>query len=302
MITQNPIDSETIFNATEIRTGTQSYSGVGDLYANHTTNIISYIARQELLKLLELNNHITGVFCTADLAPSIPSQVTAIICDDPTWSYFSLVDYLAGNQLHEPSCIAPSSTTNGTWIAQSGVQIAEHARLEPFASVYESTNIGAHTLIRSGAALGLDSFQHQRTSKGIISPRHDGSLHIAERVEIGANCSISKGFSYRDTVIEDDVKIDANVSIAHGVKIGSRSIVCAGVKILGHSVIGADTFIGPGAIIRNRVTIGDGARISIGSVVTQDVAAGETVTGNFAVPHEDWLAFVKNLSLAKDGA
>jgi maltose O-acetyltransferase len=48
--------------------------------------------------------------------------------------------------------------------------------------------------------------------------------------------------------------------------------------------IGSDVWIGGGAIILPGVTIGDGAVIGAGSVVTRDVSAGVTVTGNPARP------------------
>lgn len=48
--------------------------------------------------------------------------------------------------------------------------------------------------------------------------------------------------------------------------------------------IGSDVWIGGGAIILPGVTIGDGALIGAGSVVTRDVEAGQTVTGNPARP------------------
>jgi maltose O-acetyltransferase len=54
----------------------------------------------------------------------------------------------------------------------------------------------------------------------------------------------------------------------------------------GRSVrIGSDVWIGGGAIILPGVTIGDGAVIGAGSVVTRDVGAGQTVTGNPARAH-----------------
>ena len=50
--------------------------------------------------------------------------------------------------------------------------------------------------------------------------------------------------------------------------------------------IGSDVWIGGGAIILPGVTIGDGALIGAGSVVTRDVGAGTTVTGNPARPRQ----------------
>ncbi|TBR22377.1 MAG: sugar O-acetyltransferase, partial [Reyranella sp.] len=45
-------------------------------------------------------------------------------------------------------------------------------------------------------------------------------------------------------------------------------------------VIGADVWIGGGAIILPGVSIGDGAIVGAGAVVTRDVPAGVTIVGN----------------------
>jgi len=50
--------------------------------------------------------------------------------------------------------------------------------------------------------------------------------------------------------------------------------------------IGRDVWIGGGAIILPSVTIGDGAVVGAGSVVTRDVGAGVTVAGNPAWPRQ----------------
>lgn len=44
--------------------------------------------------------------------------------------------------------------------------------------------------------------------------------------------------------------------------------------------IGADVWIGGSAIILGGITIGDGAIVGAGSVVTRDVPPGATVAGN----------------------
>jgi maltose O-acetyltransferase len=48
--------------------------------------------------------------------------------------------------------------------------------------------------------------------------------------------------------------------------------------------IGCDVWIGGGAIILPGITVGDGAVIGAGSVVTRDIAEGATVMGNPARP------------------
>ena len=50
--------------------------------------------------------------------------------------------------------------------------------------------------------------------------------------------------------------------------------------------------VGIGTLIRDNIHVGAGATISMGAVVSQDVPAGEHVTGNLAISHE---RFMRNL-------
>jgi maltose O-acetyltransferase len=54
----------------------------------------------------------------------------------------------------------------------------------------------------------------------------------------------------------------------------------AGLEIAHPVTIGTDVWIGGGAILLPGVSVGGGAIIGAGSVVTRDVEAGQTVVGN----------------------
>jgi UDP-3-O-[3-hydroxymyristoyl] glucosamine N-acyltransferase len=83
--------------------------------------------------------------------------------------------------------------------------------------------------------------------------------------------------------------VSSLVNISHNVSIGSACRVGAGACILGSSRIENKAWIGPNSTVANRIRIGEVARVSLGSVVVRDVAGGETVSGNFAVPHAEFL-------------
>lgn len=97
---------------------------------------------------------------------------------------------------------------------------------------------------------------------------HDCGLHIAQSLEIGSNTLIAKGVSIYDF---DGHPYDAderreNKAVAHS--------NCAAVKI------GRDVWVGARSIILKGVTIGDGAIVAAGSVVSRDVAPHTVVAGN----------------------
>lgn len=102
-------------------------------------------------------------------------------------------------------------------------------------------------------------------------------LHRLRGVKIGRNAWI--GY---DTIIE--------TSKPHQVEIGERVIINMRVTIIAHFhnlagvLIEDDCFIGPGAIILPNVTIGRGAVVTAGSVVSRSVPPMTMVQGNPARP------------------
>jgi acetyltransferase-like isoleucine patch superfamily enzyme len=97
-------------------------------------------------------------------------------------------------------------------------------------------------------------------------------VHVGKDVFISQDVILETGYPYMIT-IEDRACI------------GVRATVIAHMRELKDGVrIGCDAFIGPGAIILPNVTIGHGAVVTAGSVVTRSVPPMTVVQGNPAVP------------------
>ena len=84
------------------------------------------------------------------------------------------------------------------------------------------------------------------------------------------------------------------VQARNGVSIGDRTMIAPGVKIISANHadgdperwsecdpirIGADVWLAANAVVLSGVTIGDGAIVAAGAVVTRDVRAGAVVAG-----------------------
>jgi len=121
----------------------------------------------------------------------------------------------------------------------------------------------------------------------------DGRLQIGDDVYIGDDCILSAAAG---------ITLGAGTLLGHGVQIfdnnshpvdaderardwsavrtGERRADIAAAPI----AIGARAWLGFGSVILKNVTIGDGAIVAAGAVVTADVPAGTTVAGNPARP------------------
>lgn len=111
------------------------------------------------------------------------------------------------------------------------------------------------------------------------------------RVTVGNWCYIGAG-SYLDgdIVIGDFSMLANNVAIVGGDHAFSTPGVTmrdGGREAWQPTVLGRDVWVGHGAIIINGVTIGDGAIVAAGSIVTHDVAPFSVVAGNPA-RHIKW--------------
>jgi len=111
------------------------------------------------------------------------------------------------------------------------------------------------------------------------------------RVTLGNHCYIGAG-SYLDgdITIGDHSMLANNVAIVGGDHaFGNPGVMMrnGGREEWQPTVLGRDVWIGHGAIILNGVSVGDGAIVAAGSVVTKDVAPFSVVAGNPA-RHIKW--------------
>jgi len=175
------------------------------------------------------------------------------------------------------------------------VAIGDECVIHAGVHIYSDIRIGNRCIIHSGTVIGADGFGYTTDGKTIVKIPQIGSVVIGNDVEIGANCGIDRG-AIDDTVIEDFVKIDNLVQIAHNCHIGAGTMIAAQVGLAGSTIIGKGVQIGGQAGFAGHLTVGDGARISAQAGVIGDVAAGEEVTGFPARPRKEFMRMIAWLS------
>ena len=232
-------------------------------------------------------------------AGSLDGGYGICIVDNPRLTYFLLHNALCESDDYArprfKTMIADSATVSPlAYIAPYNVVIGENTVIEEFASIKENTTIGDDCIIRTGTKIGGPGFEIKNDGKKTITVTHIGGVKIGNNVEIQQNSNVDKAiYPWDDTIIDDHVRINTLVQIAHGDKIGRFTEIVAHASIQGRVKIGENVWIGPGCVIRNGISIGDNARVNMGAVVTLNVPAGEAVSGNFAVKHSTLIEEVK---------
>lgn len=256
---------------------------------------LSFYDDQRFLKQLNENKNIKGVFVSKANANLISSEKVVLVVTDPRFSYYTLQNYVARkNKKDFYSVIDDSSKIHRTaYVAEKNVRIGKNCLIYPNATILEDVEIRDNCVVQSGAIIGSEGFEYKRTENGILPVYHDGIVRLGNFVEIGANSCVDKGFSFRDTIIGDYTKIDNLVHIGHCAHIGRECLIAACAQI-GAVNMGDKVWVGPSVNLLSSQNIGDGAYITVGSLVTKDVLKDQRVTGYFAIPHEKFIENLKN--------
>src|SRR5690606_18314940 len=152
--------------------------------------------------------------------------------------------------------------------------------------------------VHSGAVIGADGFGFANEDGVWIKIPQVGGVRIGDDVEIGANTTIDRG-ALADTVIEDGVKLDNQIQIAHNCHIGAHTAMAACVGVAGSAVIGKHCTIGGAAMINGHITIADRVHVTAGTLVPQSLTEAGAYSGFYPVAkHAEWeksAVLVRNL-------
>ncbi len=149
--------------------------------------------------------------------------------------------------------------------------------------------IGPHAVVYAGSSIG---------DGAVICP----NAQIREGARIGRRCVIGIGVQIGyDVVIGDDCQIMDYAHLSGGTFVGDRCFISVRALMVNDDHprgyrwkgitpvrIGSDVVVGAGACLRPGITIGDGATIAMGAVVTRDVAPAAMVKGPVARPVDGW--------------
>ena len=242
-----------------------------------------------------------------------------VITDNP-YVYFARVASFFVNQnkellkpgIHPDACISPDAqiaTTAmiGPYVTiEAGAVIADQVVIEascfigrnatvgasthffPRVTFYADCHIGMRGIVHSGAVIGADGFGFAQEKGCWIKIPQTGGVVIGDDVEIGANTTIDRG-TFSNTVIEEGVKLDNQIQIAHNCHIGAHTAMAACVGIAGSTKIGRHCMFGGAAMVDGHLIIADHVYVSCGSLVSHSISQPGQYTGFYPLStHAEW--------------
>lgn len=242
------------------------------------TRLAAVVIREELLPecpvaaLVHANPHATFARIAATLhpAPVLVPGVHATAVVDPSARIDASAEIAALVVVGPGAVVGPRCRIGAHSIIGADAVLGADTRLLERVTVAAGVRIGARCLLHPGCVIGSDGFGNARDGARWVKVPQVGGVRIGDDVEIGTNTTVDRG-ALEDTVLEDGVRLDNLVHVAHNVTIGAHTAIAASTAIAGSVLIGQRCLIGCGVTILGQLSIGDDIVIAGSGVVTRSL-------------------------------
>lgn len=208
----------------------------------------------------------------AGIHPSASVDETAVVAASAVVGALAYVGPRA--VIGEGAVIGPQATV------EADAEVGAHSQLKARAVLGARCRIGQRCVINQGAVVGGDGFGFAPDNGEWVKIEQLGIAWLGDDVEIGINTCVDRG-ALGDTVIEDGVKLDNLIQVAHNVHIGRHTAMAGCVGIAGSCDIGAYCTIGGAAMLGGHIKIADRVNVSAGTLVSRSILQPGNYTGVF---------------------
>ena len=276
---------------------------------------ISFLANRRYAAFLP-TTRASAVILAADDAPDCPCD--CLVSDNPYLAHARVMAALYPDEdpapgIHPSACVDPTARVADTaevaancylgpgvvlgegvfigpgCVLLDDVFVGEGSRLVASVTLCAQTRLGQRCLIHPGVVIGADGFGLANDDGAWVKVPQIGRAVLGDDVEVGACSSIDCG-AIGDTVIEDGVKLDDQVHVAHNVRIGIHTAVAGCAAVAGSTQIGAYCTLAGAAGITGHVELADHVHISGMTAVTRSIKKSGVYTGTVPpMEHASWL-------------
>jgi UDP-3-O-[3-hydroxymyristoyl] glucosamine N-acyltransferase len=163
-------------------------------------------------------------------------------------------------------------------VVGAGARIGAGSRLVARVTVLDRVVLGERCLLHPGVVIGADGFGFAPDGGEWVKVPQLGSVVIGNDVDIGANTTVDRG-ALGDTVIEDGVKLDNLVQVAHNVHIGAHTVMAGTAAVAGSTHIGRRCMFAGGAAAIGHLRICDDVIVTVRALITRSIDTPGTYSG-----------------------
>ncbi len=277
------------------------------------SNEVSFLENKKYVDELQ-NTKAAAILVKEEFQELVPKNTVALVVDEPYIKLAVLSKLFAPKIIERDGkdCIIGENSTimpkvylgknskignNCTIMAGSfigdNVTIGDNTIIHPNVTIYRDCKVGKECIIHAGTVIGSDGFGFatDKTTGTHIKIYQNGNVIIGNEVEIGANCTIDRAV-FQSTIIEDMVRIDNLVHIAHNCKIGKGSIMVSQVGLSGSTTLHEYVVMGGQSGTVGHIEIAPFSTISARGGVTKTIKEPKKQWAGFPImEHRTWLKF-----------
>lgn len=272
------------------------------------------------------------VLVKKDFVAERPIKATLIKVDDPYATLAQLLDMVSQLMNPQPTGVEqPSYISSGVEIPEdayigafayigkgvklgkgvkiypqtyigNNVEIGENTIIYPGVKIYHGCKVGARCILQAGVVVGGDGFGFAPVATGYNKIPQIGNVIICDDVEIGANTTIDRA-TMGSTKIQNGVKLDNLIQVAHNVEIGENTVMAAQSGIAGSTKLGKNCMVGGQVGFAGHITVGDNVQIGAQTGVPSNVKDGSRLMGYPATDAKEFAkqaVYIKNLGKLND--
>lgn len=283
-------------------------------------NELTFLENKKYLNDLE-KTKAAAVLVSKENASKVPSTTIALICDEPYLNLAkisklfapNIIETTGENHISQSAKIMPNVYVGkGSYIGSDctimagsfigdNVKIGKNTIIYPNVTIYRDCEIGDDCIIHGGTVIGSDGFGFANTKDGkYIKIYQNGNVKIGNDVEIGANCAIDRAV-FKSTIIEDGVRIDNLVHIAHNCKLKRGCILTGQVGLSGSTTLNEYVVMGGQSATAGHLEIAPFTTIAARGGVTKTISEPKKQWAGFPLfEHRQWLKLQGKISRLLD--